>query len=60
MKGTQFMKQVRTHNIDYHIGEPDLHNQNPVEGVIGELRRKWYRVMIRKRIPEQLWDYGLR
>ena len=60
MKGTQFMKQVRTHNIDYHISEPDLHNQNPVEGVIGELRRKWYRVMIRKRMPEQLWDYGLR
>ena len=26
MPGTQFMKQVRTHNIDYHISEPDLHN----------------------------------
>ena len=58
--GTEFMKQVRTHNIDYHISEPDLHNQNPVEGVIGELRRKWYRIMIRKRIPKQLWDYGLK
>ena len=59
-KNTQFMKQIRTHNIDYHISEPNLHNQNPVEGVIRELRRKWYRVMIRKRVPNELWDYGLK
>ena len=59
-KHTEFMKQIRTHDIDYHISEPDLHNQNPVEGTIRELRRKWYRVMVRKRIPKQLWDYGLR
>ena len=59
-KGTQFMKQIRRHDIDYHVSEPDLHNQNPVEGVIRELRRKWYRIMIRKRVPKQLWDYGLR
>ena len=39
-KNTQFMKQIRTHNIDDHISEPNLHNQNPVEGVIRELRRK--------------------
>ena len=59
-KGTQFMKQIRQHDIDYHICEPDMHNQNPVEGVIRELRRKWYRIMIRKRVPKELWDYGLR
>ena len=60
MKGTKFMKQIRSHNIDYHISEADLHNQNPVEGVIREIRRKWYRVMIRKRVPKQFWDYGMR
>ena len=59
-KGTEFMKQIRNHNINYHIAEPDLHNQNPVEGCIRELRRKWYRIMIQKRVPEILWDYGLR
>ena len=32
--GTEFMKQIRTHIIDYHISEAGLHNQNPVEGVI--------------------------
>ena len=59
-KDTNFMKQIRTHDIDYHVSEPDLHNQNPAEGVIRELRRKWYRIMIKKRVPEAFWDYGLR
>ena len=58
MKGTEFMKQVRQHNIDYHTSEPHYHNQNPVEGCIRELRRKWYRTMIRNRVPKSLWDYG--
>lgn len=59
-KGTEFMKQIRLHDIDYHVSEANLHNQNPCEGVIRELRRKWYRIMIRKRVPEALWDHGLR
>ena len=57
-KNTSFMKQIKTHNIDYHVCEADLHNQNPVEGTIRELRRKWYRTMIRNRVPQQFWDYG--
>ena len=24
--GTEFMKQIRTHRIGYHISEADLHN----------------------------------
>ena len=58
-KGTEFMKTVRQYNIDYHISEADLHNQNPVEGVIREIRKKWYRTMVRKRVPRMLWDYGV-
>ena len=57
-KDTTFMKEVRKQGIDYHISEPDLHNQNPVEGVIREIRRRWYRTMVRKRVPRELWDYG--
>ena len=56
-KRTQFMKQFRQHNIDYHITEPDLHNQNLAEGVICELCWKWYRIIIQNCIPEKLWDY---
>ena len=57
-KNTQFMKQIRRHDIDYHVSEADMHNQNPVEGCIREIRRKWYREMIRKRVPQEFWDYG--
>ena len=58
-KNTEFMKQINKHNIDYHVTEPDHHKQNPAEGVIHEVRRKWYRVMVRKRVPTRLWDYGM-
>ena len=52
--GTEFMNQIQTHSIDYHILEANLHNQNPVEGVIRELRRKLYRVVVRIQVPQEL------
>ena len=54
------MKQCRRYNINHHTTEPDLHKQNPAEGVIHQVRRKWYRVMVRKQVPTRLWDYGMR
>ena len=39
-KGTTFMKEVHKKGIDYHTSEPDLHNHNPFEGVIREVRWK--------------------
>ena len=59
-KNTTFMKQIRKHNIDHHTTEANLHQQNPAEGVIRELRKKWYRVMVRKQVPTRLWDYGMK
>lgn len=56
-KKTEFMKQVRKHDIDYHIIEPFRHNQNQAEGVIREIRRRLLRVMARKKVPAKLWDY---
>jgi hypothetical protein len=34
--------------------------ENPAEGAIREVRRRWFRTMIRKRVPRRLWDYGIR
>ena len=59
-KGTEFMKQVRKNNIDHHVIEPERHNQNAAEGVIREVRRKWFRTMIRNHVPRRFWDYGMR
>ena len=39
-KNTTFMKEIRKNDIDYHVNEADRHNENPVEGVIREIRRK--------------------
>ena len=58
--GTDFMKAIREYEIIPHVIEPDRHNQNKVEGVIREIRKKWYRVMLKKKTPRRLWDYGLR
>ena len=54
------MKQIHMHDIKYYVSKADLQNQNPVEGIIRELRCKQYRTMIRKRVPEAFQDYGLR
>jgi uncharacterized protein len=34
---TEFMRQIRKHNIKYHVQEPQRSNQNAAEGVIREL-----------------------
>ncbi len=59
-KKTEFQSQVTKHNIITRCSEPDLHNQSPAEGVVREVRRKWFRVMFRKRVPKIFWDYGMR
>ena len=57
---SEFMHQIRKNGIDFHVIEPERHNQNPAEGVIREIRRKWFRVMFRKKVPKKFWDYGMR
>ncbi len=59
-KQTEFVKQCRKHDITLIRTEPERSNQNPAEGVIREIRKRWFRTMIRKRVPRRLWDYGLR
>jgi hypothetical protein len=56
---TEFMSNVRKYSIDYHITEPYRPNHNFAEGVIREIRRKWFRVMVRKNVPQRFWDYGM-
>ena len=53
------MKTVRDYYILPHVIEPDRHNKNRVDGVIREIRKKWYRVMLKKKAPRIMWDYGL-
>ena len=56
---TEFMANVRKYSIDFRITEPHRPNHNFAEGVIREIRKKWFRIMVRKNVPQRLWDYGL-
>lgn len=56
---TEFMTNVRKYAIDHHITEPYRPNHNFAEGVNREIRKKWFRVMVQKNVPQRLWDYGL-
>jgi hypothetical protein len=53
------MKNVRKYSINYRVTEPDRPNHNAAEGVIREIWKKWFRIMVRKHVPKRLWDYGL-
>ena len=59
-KRMEFTATARKHGIDIHLTEPDQHNQSMVEGVIHELHKRWFRVMLKQRVPNRLWDYGIR
>ena len=59
-KRTEFQATVRKHAIDLHITKPPRHNQSKVEGVIQEIQKRWFRIMLKKKVPKRLWDYGIK
>jgi len=54
---TRFRKSPRKYNIDFHVSGPRRPNENPSEGAIRELKRRFYRVMFKNAIPMCLWDF---
>ena len=59
-KRTEFQAMVQKHAIDLHVTEPHRHNQSKVEGVVREIRKRWFRIMLKKKVPKRLWDYGIK
>jgi hypothetical protein len=56
---TAFAKHVHEYDIKVHVSAPRSPQQNPAEGIIHELRKKWFHVLHAKSVPKRLWDYGL-
>lgn len=56
---TQFNQALRDNEIDYHISHPYSPQENPAEGGIREIKRRFYRYMEIHKIPMRLWDYVL-
>ena len=55
---TKLQANMRKYDIKGHTTDTKRSNQNPVEGVIRELRKKWYREMFHTYSPRGLWCYG--
>ena len=56
---TKFMDTIRRANIDHHISRPRRPQENPAEGGIRELKRRFYRLVTKHNIPMRLWDFVL-
>ena len=59
-KRAEIQSTVQKHAINLHVTEPHCHNQSKVEGVVWEIRKRWFRIMLKKKVPRQLWDYGIK
>jgi hypothetical protein len=56
---TTFQTFIRRHNIDFHVSHPRRPNENPAEGGIREVKRRFYRFIQKYDIPMRLWDFVL-
>ena len=54
----RFVDAIRKYEIKYHVSGPRRPNENPAEQSIHEVKKRWYRVMLKKKAPARLWDYG--
>jgi hypothetical protein len=57
--GTRFQENLRRSKIKHHVLAPRRPNENPTEGSIREVKKRWYRLMTKKNVPPRLWDYGI-
>ena len=57
---TKFKKIIQKHDIIWHVLSPYRLNENPAESAIRELKKKWFRLKTKKKIPSRLCDYGIK
>ena len=53
------MGMIRQFGIKHHISAPRRPNGNPAEASIREIKKRWYQIMMKRKVPRRLWDYGL-
>jgi hypothetical protein len=58
-KHSKFQEKLRKYDIKHKTSERERPNQNPAEGVIREIRKRWYRYVFRTNCPRRLWNYGI-
>ena len=58
-RNTPFVHTLRKYEIKHHVSSPRRPNENPAESAIRETKKRWYRIMNKRKVPERLWDYGI-
>lgn len=56
---TKFVNLIRQHKIDHHVSAPRRPNENPAEGAIREIKKRYYRIQTKYDVPDRLWDYTI-
>ena len=53
-KRTQFQSIVQKHAIDLHVTKPHCHNQSNVKGVVREIQKRWFHIMLKRKVPRRI------
>ena len=53
------MKMINKYGTRYHVSIPRRPNKNPTEVTIREIKKRWYRIILKNKVPKIIWDYGL-
>ena len=53
------MKTINKYVTRYHVLIPRRPNKSLKEDAILEIKKIWYMIMLKKKAPKRLWDYGL-
>jgi PAS domain-containing protein len=56
---TTFQSTLRQYDIKSRVSGPRRPNENPAEGAIREVKKRWYRLQSKHDVPDRLWDYGI-
>ena len=58
-KDTCFQDTIRKNEIKSHQSGAYRPNENPAEGNIREIKKRWYRIQAKTNAPDRLWNFGI-
>ena len=56
-RSTDFMKTIKKHNINWHVSQPRTPKENPAEGSIREVKKRYYRMKEKYGVHDRAWDF---
>ena len=57
--GTEFQAVLTKYHIKGHQNEAETQKMNRAEDAIRELKRRWKKRIIKRRVPKRVWDFGI-